>query len=95
MNLNHCNFLFDTYMIYDLDFMTFMDVDVFLKTSMTTGKLSDCGTILIFCSSHMIFSKIDHCVYCVCVHAQRQCNKSKLVSTEMPHEGGRGHCVLK
>ena len=32
MNLNHCNFLFDTYMIYDLDFMTFMDVDVFLKT---------------------------------------------------------------
>ena len=36
----------------------------------------------------MIFSKIDHCVYCVCVHAQRQCNKSKLVFTEMPDEGG-------
>ena len=29
---DHCNFLFDTYMIYDLVFMTFMDVDVFLKT---------------------------------------------------------------
>ena len=70
-------------------------MDVFLKTylSMRTEKLSDCGTILIFCSSHMIFSKIDHCVYCVCVHAQRQCNKSKLVSTEMPDEGGGGGTV--